>query len=113
MTTLDRDGALDAIGRANKAIKESIEKNNGTFVVKMEVSWFLRESFNYSNSNIFEQIHFHREIFLKGFLHIFFYSLKSFIMVSRKKKSSRSMCNNLPLSLKLKIKTSFWTPAPN
>jgi len=36
MTTLDRDGALDAIGRANNAIKESIENNNGTFVVKME-----------------------------------------------------------------------------
>lgn len=36
MTTLDRDGALDAIGRANVAIKDSIENNNGTFVVKME-----------------------------------------------------------------------------
>lgn len=36
MTTLDRDGALDAITRANKAIKESIENNSGTFVVKME-----------------------------------------------------------------------------
>jgi len=36
MTTLDRDGALEAIGRANDAIKESIIKNNGTFVVKME-----------------------------------------------------------------------------
>lgn len=38
MTTLDRDGALEAIGRANNAIKESIENNKGTFVVKMEVS---------------------------------------------------------------------------
>jgi len=36
MTTLDRDGALEAIGRANNAIKESIENNKGTFVVKME-----------------------------------------------------------------------------
>jgi len=36
MTTLDRDGALDAISKANNAIKENIENNNGTFVVKME-----------------------------------------------------------------------------
>jgi len=38
MTTLDRDGALDAISKANNAIKDNIENNNGTFVVKMEVS---------------------------------------------------------------------------
>lgn len=36
MTTLDRDGALDAISKANSAIKDHIENNNGTFVVKME-----------------------------------------------------------------------------
>lgn len=36
MTTLDKDGALDAISRANNAIKEHIENNSGSFVVKME-----------------------------------------------------------------------------
>lgn len=36
MTTLDKDGALDAISKANSAIKENIENNNGSFVVKME-----------------------------------------------------------------------------
>lgn len=35
-TTLERDLALESIGKANAAIKESIEKNNGNFVVKME-----------------------------------------------------------------------------
>lgn len=44
-TTLDRDGALEAIGKANSAVKESIENNGGTFVVKMEVNSMQRFSF--------------------------------------------------------------------
>lgn len=36
MTTLDREGALDAITKANTAIKDHIENNGGSFVVKME-----------------------------------------------------------------------------
>lgn len=35
-TTLERELALETIGKANAAIKESIEKNKGMFVVKME-----------------------------------------------------------------------------
>lgn len=35
-TTLERELALETIGKANSVIKESIEKNKGNFVVKME-----------------------------------------------------------------------------
>lgn len=35
-TTLERELALETIGKANSVIKESIEKNKGNFVIKME-----------------------------------------------------------------------------
>lgn len=35
-TTLERELALEMIGKANSVIKESIEKNKGNFVIKME-----------------------------------------------------------------------------
>jgi len=35
-TTLEREQALEMLGKANAAIKESIENNKGNFVVKME-----------------------------------------------------------------------------
>ena len=36
-TTLDRDGALESLARVIAAVKESIEKSTGNFLVKMEV----------------------------------------------------------------------------
>lgn len=35
-TTLDREGALESVSKVIAAVKESIEKSNGNFVVKME-----------------------------------------------------------------------------